>query len=111
MHSAYPRSLLHCPIRPPARIGGVPRPRIVSVPMRIRFRGIDVREAVLLEGPAGWGEFSPFWDYGIEECRAWWEAAQEAVTVRFPPPVRGRIPVNVTVPAVDAARAAGIVTN
>jgi o-succinylbenzoate synthase len=87
----------------------VPNPHVVSIPMRTRFRGIDVREAVLLEGPAGWGEFSPFWDYGIEECRAWWAAAQEAVTVGFPAPVRERIPVNVTVPAVDGARAAAIV--
>jgi O-succinylbenzoate synthase len=79
--------------------------------MRTRFRGIEVREAVLLEGPAGWGEFSPFWDYGIEECRAWWAAAHEAMTVGFPAPVRDRIPVNVTVPAVDAERAAAIVSS
>lgn len=84
---------------------------VVSIPMRTRFRGIEVREAVLLEGPAGWGEFSPFWDYGIEECRSWWAAAIEASSVGFPPPVRDRIPVNVTVPAVDAVRAATIVSN
>ena len=84
---------------------------VVSIPMRTRFRGIDVREAVLLEGSAGWGEFSPFWDYGVEECRAWWAAAQEAATVGFPAPVRDRIPVNVTVPAVDGTRAAAIVTD
>jgi O-succinylbenzoate synthase len=88
----------------------VPEPQIVSIPMRTRFRGIEVREAVLLEGPAGWGEFSPFWDYGIEECRSWWAAAQETVTLGFPTPVRDRIPVNVTVPAVDGQRAAAIVT-
>jgi O-succinylbenzoate synthase len=88
----------------------VPRPQIVSIPMRTRFRGIEVREAVLVEGPAGWGEFSPFWDYEIEECRAWWAAAQEAVTLGFPAPVRDRIPVNVTVPAVDGQRALAIVT-
>jgi o-succinylbenzoate synthase len=89
----------------------VPNPHVVSIPMRTRFRGIDVREAVLLEGPAGWGEFSPFWDYGIEECRSWWAATQEALTAGFPGPVRDRIPVNVTVPAVDAKRAAAIVSN
>ena len=89
----------------------MPNPHVVSIPMRTRFRGIDVREAVLLEGPAGWGEFSPFWDYGIEECRPWWAAAQEAFTVGFPAPVRDRIPVNVTVPAVDGQRAAAIVSD
>ena len=89
----------------------MPDPHVVSIPMRTRFRGIEVREAVLLEGPAGWGEFSPFWDYGIEECRAWWAAAHEAMTVGFPAPVRDQIPVNVTVPAVDGERAAAIVSN
>ena len=33
---------------------------VVALPMRVRFRGLDVREALLLRGPAGWGEFSPF---------------------------------------------------
>ena len=34
--------------------------RVVTVPMRVRFRGVLVREALLLRGPAGWGEFCPF---------------------------------------------------
>lgn len=89
----------------------MPTPQIVSIPMRTRFRGIDVREAVLVEGPAGWGEFSPFWDYGVDECRAWWRAALEAIAVGFPAPVRDHVPVNVTVPAVDGSRAAAIVEN
>ena len=46
--------------------------------MRTRFRGIDVREGVLLHGPAGWGEFSPFWDYDAAECVPWLAAAREA---------------------------------
>ena len=37
--------------------------RLRSVPMRTRFRGITVREGLLLRGPAGWGEFSPFLEY------------------------------------------------
>jgi o-succinylbenzoate synthase len=81
-----------------------------SVPLRTRFRGIDVRDGVLLRGPAGWGEFSPFWDYDDAESRRWWDAALEAATEGFPPPVRDRVPVNVTVPAVDAGRAHAIVT-
>ena len=40
--------------------------RVVSIPMRTRFRGITVREAVLLPGPAGWGEWSPFLEYPPE---------------------------------------------
>jgi O-succinylbenzoate synthase len=78
--------------------------------MRTRFRGIDVRDGVLLRGPAGWGEFSPFWDYDDAECRRWWAAAVEAATEGFPPPRRDRVPVNVTVPAVGAERAHAVVT-
>jgi O-succinylbenzoate synthase len=81
-----------------------------SVPMRIRFRGIEVRDGVLVRGPAGWGEFSPFWDYDDAESRRWWAAAVESAVEGFPPPVRDRVPVNVTVPAVDAERAHAIVT-
>jgi O-succinylbenzoate synthase len=81
-----------------------------SVPLRTRFRGIDVRDGVLLRGPAGWGEFSPFWDYDDAESRRWWSAAVEAAVEGFPAPLRDRVPVNVTVPAVDAERAHAIVT-
>ncbi|MGY1712946.1 o-succinylbenzoate synthase [Geodermatophilus sp. SYSU D01106] len=80
-----------------------------SVPMRTRFRGIDVRDGVLVRGPAGWGEFSPFWDYGVAESRRWWAAAAEAALEGWPAPVRDSVPVNVTVPAVDAERAHAIV--
>ncbi len=75
---------------------------VVAIPMRVRFRGITMREAVIWRGPEGWAEFSPFWDYGPAECVPWWRAAREAADEGFPPPVRDRVPVNVTVPAVDA---------
>lgn len=78
--------------------------------MRTRFRGITVREGVLVRGAAGWGEFSPFWDYDAAESAAWWRAAREAADDGWPPAVRTHIPVNVTVPAVDAATAHRIVT-
>jgi o-succinylbenzoate synthase len=82
---------------------------VYSVPLRNRFRGIDVRDGVLLRGPAGWGEFSPFWDYDAAESRRWWAAAVEAAVEGWPAPVRSSVPVNVTVPAVDAERAHAIV--
>jgi o-succinylbenzoate synthase len=82
---------------------------VFSLPMRVRFRGIDVREGMLLRGDAGWGEFSPFWDYGPLECRPWLAAAHEAADVGWPEPVRTSVPVNVTVPAVRPERAAEIV--
>lgn len=83
--------------------------RVWSIPMRTRFRGIDVREGVLVRGPAGWGEFSPFWDYNAAECLPWWQAAYEAAYGAWPAPRRTSVAVNVTVPAVDAVRAKAIV--
>jgi o-succinylbenzoate synthase len=81
-----------------------------SVPMATRFRGIDVRDGVLVRGPAGWGEFSPFWDYDDAESRRWWNSALESAVEGWPVPVRSWVPVNVTVPAVDAERAHAIVS-
>src|SRR5262249_23969818 len=79
-------------------------------PMRTRFRGITVREGALIQGSAGWGEFSPFTEYGPRECARWLACAVEAATTGGPAPVRDRVPVNVTVPAVDPARAHALVT-
>jgi O-succinylbenzoate synthase len=80
--------------------------RAFAIPMRTKFRGITVREGALIEGPAGWGEFSPFPEYGPRESARWLASAIESATVPWPDPVRDRIPVNVTVPAVgpDLAR-------
>jgi O-succinylbenzoate synthase len=88
-----------------------PTLRVVAIPMRVRFRGIAVREAMLWRGPAGWAEFSPFWDYGPAECVPWWRAAEEAAHEGFPAPVRDSVPVNVTVPAVDAETAYALVAD
>ncbi|MFH6691027.1 hypothetical protein QVL82_19650, partial [Cellulosimicrobium funkei] len=63
-----------------------------------RFRGLDARDGVLLRGDAGWGEFSPFWDYDDAESASWLRAAHEAADDGWPAPVRDRVPVNVTVP-------------
>ncbi|WP_159945223.1 MULTISPECIES: o-succinylbenzoate synthase [unclassified Nocardiopsis] len=83
--------------------------RAFSVGLRNRFRGITVREGMLVRGPAGWGEFSPFAEYGPRECARWWAACHEAAHQGWPAPVRDRVPVNVTVPAVDPDRAHAIV--
>jgi O-succinylbenzoate synthase len=84
--------------------------RVYAIPMTTRFRGIDVREGVLIEGPAGWGDFCAFPEYDDREAASWLTTAIEACTVGWPDPVRGRIPVNVTVPAVGPSRAHDIVT-
>lgn len=83
--------------------------RVYALPMRTKFRGICVRHGVLLSGPAGWGEFCPFDDYTDAESVPWLAAALEACAGDWPEPVRDRIPVNCTVPAVTADRAHDIV--
>jgi o-succinylbenzoate synthase len=77
---------------------------VVAVPMRVPFRGTTVREAVLVEGPAGWGEFAPFPEYDDAESARWLAAALEAACTGWPYPVRDRVEVNATVPAVDPGR-------
>jgi O-succinylbenzoate synthase len=77
---------------------------VVSLPMRVKFRGIMERESLLLRGPAGWGEFCPFPEYGDDEASRWLAAAIEAGWAGFPDPLRAVIPVNATVPAVAAER-------
>ncbi|WP_169079244.1 o-succinylbenzoate synthase [Microcella alkalica] len=78
---------------------------VVSVPLTTRFRGVDEREAVLLRGPAGWSEFSPFAEYGDAEAATWLAAAldfgwRDSRAVER----RASIPVNATLPAVPVER-------
>ncbi len=87
----------------------VPSPATYAIAMRQRFRGIVVREGMLLCGPAGWGEFAPFAEYSADECVAWLRAAREAAFDGWPAPVRDRIPVNVTIPACDGQTAYDLV--
>ena len=80
-----------------------------TLPMRTRFRGITVREGVLLPGPAGWGEWSPFLEYDPTVAEPWLRCAEEAAAGDWPAPLRDRVPVNVTVPAVGPEQAYAIV--
>ena len=73
--------------------------RVVALPMKTKFRGIEVRETALIEGPAGWAEFAPFIEYDARESLAWLESAIEAATIHVPAGKRTSIPVNATVPA------------
>ncbi|PRB07802.1 MULTISPECIES: o-succinylbenzoate synthase [unclassified Microbacterium] len=82
--------------------------RVVSLPMHTRFRGVDTREALLFEGPEGWAEFSPFVEYADAEASTWLAAAIDFAWNAQPEPLRDRIPVNATVPAVDASKVAEV---
>ncbi|MFI5690658.1 o-succinylbenzoate synthase [Kribbella sp. NPDC051586] len=80
-----------------------------SIGLKNKFRGITVREGMLFEGPAGWAEWSPFLDYDDATCVSWLRAAHEAAERGWPAPVRDRVPVNCTVPAIGPEKAAEIV--
>jgi len=76
------------------------RAHVVSLPLRVRFRGVREREALLFEGPKGWGEFSPFLEYGVPESAEWLRCGLEMAFAGPPPRLRDKIAVNATVPAV-----------
>lgn len=83
--------------------------RAFRIPLRHRFRNLDEREGLLIRGPAGWGEFSPFSDYRSDMRARWLACALEAAHGFWPPAVRDRVAVNVTVPAVAPDVAARLV--
>ncbi|RJT83113.1 O-succinylbenzoate synthase [Arthrobacter cheniae] len=84
--------------------------RVVSIPMRVKFRGVLERESLLVRGPAGWGEFCPFLEYDDAESAPWLASAIEAAWFGFPSAVRTRVPVNATVPAVGPDAVEGVLS-
>lgn len=79
---------------------------VLSIPMRIKFRGITTREVLLFEGPNGWAEWSPFTEYEDEEASIWLKAAIEFAFGDIPEPTVKTIKVNATLAAVKDVRAA-----
>ena len=84
------------------------RLHVLALPMRVRFRGITVREVALIDGPSGWGEFGAFTEYEPPEAAHWLASAIESAYGTRPPARRSRIPVNATVPAVGPAEVAAV---
>ena len=84
------------------------RLHVVALPMRVRFRGITVREVALIDGPAGWGEFGAFTEYEPPEAVHWLASGVESAYGTTPPPLRDAIPVNATVPAVGPDEVPGV---
>ncbi|GAA2173702.1 o-succinylbenzoate synthase [Agrococcus versicolor] len=81
---------------------------VVRLPLATRFRGVTEREAALVRGPEGWGEWSPFLEYDAEEAATWLEAAIEDAWTPRPAARRERIPVNATLPAVAPGEVAAV---
>lgn len=82
---------------------------VFALPVRDPVGGVAVAEGMLIEGPQGWGEFSPPSDADGPALARWLTAATEPGTIGWPDPVRGRVPVAVSVPPVGPARAREIV--
>ena len=76
------------------------RLHVVALPMRVRFRGITVREVALIDGPSGWGEFGAFVEYEPPEAAHWLASGIESAYGAMPVRLRAAIPVNATVPAI-----------
>ena len=75
--------------------------RVVTLPTKTNFRGINLREVALFKGEYGWGEFSPFLEYGYEESAPWLMCAIEAATKPRPKLYRNSVKVNGTIPALN----------
>ena len=75
--------------------------RVITLPTRTNFRGVTYREVALMQGPQGWGEFSPFLEYDDNECAPWLTSAIEAATVARPARFRDAIAINGTIPELN----------
>ena len=84
------------------------RAHVVALPMRVPFRGIRHRELVVIDGPAGWGEFAPFLEYAAPEASRWLASALESSYAVWPRPLRPEVAINATVPAVGPAQVPAI---
>ena len=84
---------------------------IFAIPLTDEIGGVGVCEGMLIEGPQGWGEFSPPPGCDARRAGRWLTAAIEGGTVGWPDPLRGRVRVAVSVPAVDPDRAHRLVAD
>jgi len=75
--------------------------RVIALPTKTNFRGVNVREIALFQGTYGWGEFSPFLEYSDEEAAPWLACAIEAATSPRPRIFRNSVKVNGTIPALN----------
>jgi O-succinylbenzoate synthase len=85
---------------------------VKRLPFRVDLRhpvmGVTSRSGYLLEGPAGWGEYSPLPSWSEAEQEAAERSSLEAATLPFPPAVRDRVAVNAMVPRLEPDVAAAL---
>lgn len=80
-----------------------------ELPLAAPFRSVAARQGVLIEGPGGWGEFSPFDDYDTEQDARWLASAVAAATgLGVPDPLRGDVPVNAILPTAPPPETAAL---
>ena len=75
---------------------------VLTLPMKVKFRGIENREIALFKGPFGWGEFSPFLEYNENESLPWLMSGVEAAFAPAIVPIRKSISINATLPEIDS---------
>jgi hypothetical protein len=63
----------------------LPLAHVVSIPLTTAFRGLTTREALLIAGPEGPAEWSPFLEYDDAEAATWLRAALEQAFEPAPP--------------------------
>jgi O-succinylbenzoate synthase len=82
--------------------------KVVSIPLRTKFRGLTERELLVFEGPNGWSEWAAFTEYDDEEAATWLHAAIEWGFENLPEPVRKQVSVNAILPAVPTEEVAKV---
>ena len=75
--------------------------QLIRLELNTPFRGVNTREIALIEGPYGWGEFSPFIEYGAKESSRWLAAGIEAAYEEPLPERLEKVRVNATMPAIN----------
>ena len=75
----------------------------MSIPLRVPFRGLTQREALIFKGSKRWAEFSPFVEYEDHEALRWLEAALSFANDPLPHLYRNQVGINATLPAIAPA--------
>ncbi|CAB4636660.1 unannotated protein [freshwater metagenome] len=84
--------------------------RVVSIPLRTKFRGINERELLVFEGPNGWSEWAAFPEYSDDEAASWLAAAIEWAYGYLPTTKRTQVAVNAILPAVAEGEVAKVLS-